>query len=94
MNHCLFCAAPIEKARRGGERRFCHARHRAAYRDAQMRAAIQEAQAAVAEAIDEMARLSARLTGAMELLERYRAKKTRGSRADGNEKKDLTGPRA
>jgi hypothetical protein len=68
---CLFCGLPVEKAKRGGVRQFCDARHRSAYRNAQVQAAIQEARAALSEARDEMARLSARLDGAEQLLDRF-----------------------
>lgn len=74
---CLFCNAVIEPNKRGHIRLFCDARHRTAYRDQQIQAAITEAMAAVQEAEGEMARLSARLNGAHQLLERYQRKKPR-----------------
>lgn len=61
-------------------REFCTDRCRAAYREKQIQAAMKEATDAVEEAAGELARLSARLDGARQLLERYRAKRTRPRR--------------
>lgn len=56
---------------------FCSDRHRAAFRDAQVQHAIRTAQEAMAEAGAEFERLAAKLTGAADLLERYRKHESR-----------------
>lgn len=70
---CRFCQTPVSQPkRRDMVKDFCSDRHRAAFRDAQVQHAIQTAQDAMAEAGAEFERLAARLTGAADLLERYR----------------------
>jgi hypothetical protein len=75
---CLFCAVPIEPAKRGGERMFCSDRHRAAYHAKMQAQAITQAREAVLEAVGEMQRLTARLDGALQLLDRYGKKRKKG----------------
>lgn len=69
---CRFCQIPVlQPKRKDTVKDFCSDRHRAAFRDAQVQHALKEAQAAVEETSSELARLSARLDGAMQLLARY-----------------------
>lgn len=69
---CRHCQVPVPQPKRRGQvKEFCRDAHRAAFRDAQVQAAMKEARAALEEASGELARLSARLDGAMQLLERY-----------------------
>lgn len=69
---CRFCQQPVPQPKRRGQvKDFCTDAHRAAFRDAQVQHAMREAQAAIEETSGELARLSARLGGAMQLLQRY-----------------------
>jgi hypothetical protein len=84
---CRHCQVPVEQPKRRGQvKDFCSDRHRAAFRDAQIQGAMKQAQAAIEETSGELARLSARLDGAMQLLERYQRHGTR-PRKHGSEKK-------
>jgi hypothetical protein len=74
---CRHCGGPVvAPKRRGIVKDFCSDKHRAAFRDHQVAAAVQEAQRAIEDTKDaiedtrsELARLEARLTGARQLLE-------------------------
>lgn len=91
-NTCLLpdCGLVVPPARRGGVRKFCSDRHRAAYRDLMIQLAVREAMAIVQEAQDEMDRLSARMEGALAQLRKLQHHGKRQRRTG----KDLTGPRA
>ncbi len=85
-NTCLLpaCGIVVPPARRGGVRKFCSDRHRAAYRDLMIQLAVRETQAIVQEARDEMERLGARLAGAMAQLQKlqHHGKRQRRTRKD------------
>lgn len=69
---CRHCQAPVQQpTRRGQIKDFCNDRHRAAFRDNLVQGAIQEAKTVLAEASAELAQWSARMDGAMALLDRY-----------------------
>lgn len=69
---CRFCQAPVQQPTRKGQvKDFCTDRHRAAFRDSQAQAAVQNARNAIQETLDELARLSARLKGSDQLLARF-----------------------
>jgi hypothetical protein len=65
---------------------YCSDRHRAAFRDSQVQAALQAARDSVQAAVDALAEHQARLEGAMALLDRYRRQPRR------KDKKDLAVP--
>lgn len=84
---CKHCGGPVvAPKRRGVVKDFCCDRHRAAFRDASIAKAIEQAEAVVVEAgnamldlRNELDRQVARLTGAMGLLERCRPRAARAA---------------
>lgn len=84
---CRFCQTLVtQPTRRGQVKDFCTDRHRAAFRDGQVQAGIQNARDAIRETIDELGRLTARLEGSDQLLARFQ-RHSRRPRVAG-EKKD------
>jgi serine phosphatase RsbU (regulator of sigma subunit) len=83
---CRHCGGPVEPPRRRNVTKdFCCDRHRAAFRDAQVAAAVMEAQRVVVDARaaieatrQELERLEARLTGAEHLLQQAVPRRLRG----------------
>lgn len=76
---CRFCGVPVEQPkRRDITKEYCSDRHRAAFRDAQVQAAVRNALQACQDAADAMAEHQARLEGAMQQLARF-ARKSRKS---------------
>lgn len=70
---CRYCQQPLTPPKRKGiVKEFCSDRHRAAFRDEQQQAALREAESAVTDAMADLERHAARLSGALSLLDRLK----------------------
>jgi hypothetical protein len=87
---CQFpgCQERFRPSNRGGQaKRFCSNRHRVAYHAILTQQTVKQVQDAVQETQDELARLQARLSGAMAQLQRLEHTPRKSA---GRTKKDLT----